>query len=357
MTIMTNERNELVPTRTVTGWRVCIDYWKLNKATRIDHFNLPFMDQMLERLAGNKFFYFLDGFSGYFQILIEPTDQEKTTFTCPFGTYTYKCMPFGLCNAPTTFQRCKIAIFQDMLETSLEVFMDDFLVFGDSFESHLLNLEQMLIRCIRANLVLNWEKYNFMVIEGIMIGHKVFGAGLEVDKSKIEVISKLPPPANVKVFDIEIKNKKGSENVVADHLSRLENPNMEELREDEIDDNFSNEILMKIENHNEEIPWFGDFTNYIVGNILRKVFDVWGIDFMGPFPKSHKFEYILVAIDYVSKWAEDEALPINDARVVIRFLKKLFSCFEIPKALISDRGNHFCNKQMEKVMKRYGVHH
>ncbi|GKD28421.1 hypothetical protein Tco_1239199, partial [Tanacetum coccineum] len=90
MTIVTNEKNELVPTRTVTGWRVCIDYRKLNEAIQKDHFSLPFMDQMLERLTGNKFFYFLDGFSRYFQILIEPTNQEKTTFTCPYGTYAYK---------------------------------------------------------------------------------------------------------------------------------------------------------------------------------------------------------------------------------------------------------------------------
>ncbi|GJW30539.1 reverse transcriptase domain-containing protein [Tanacetum coccineum] len=198
MTVVTNEDNELVPTRTVTGWRVCIDYRKLNEATRKDHFPLPFMDQMLERLAGNKFFCFLDGFSGYFQIPIEPADQEKTTFTCPYGTYAYKRMPFGLCNAPATFQRCMIAIFQDMLETSMEVFMDDFSVFGDSFDSCLTNLEQMLIRCKQAHLVLNWEKCHFMVTEGIVLGHKVSSKGLEVDKAKIDMIAKLPPPTNVK---------------------------------------------------------------------------------------------------------------------------------------------------------------
>ncbi|GKB35598.1 reverse transcriptase domain-containing protein [Tanacetum coccineum] len=103
MTVVTNEKNELVPIRTVTSWRVCIDYNKLNEATQKDHFPLPFMDQMLERLARNKFFCFLDGFSGYFQIPIKPVDQEKTTFTCPYGTYAYKRMPFGLCNAPATF--------------------------------------------------------------------------------------------------------------------------------------------------------------------------------------------------------------------------------------------------------------
>ncbi|GJX23919.1 reverse transcriptase domain-containing protein [Tanacetum coccineum] len=146
MTVVKNEENELVPTRLVTGWRVCIDYRKLNEATCKDHFPLPFMDQMLERLAGNEFYCFLDGFSGYFQIPIEPKDQEKTTFTCPYGTFAYRRMPFGLCNAPGTFQRCMMAIFHDMIEKTMEVFMDDFSVFGDSFSSCLANLDKMLKR-------------------------------------------------------------------------------------------------------------------------------------------------------------------------------------------------------------------
>ncbi|GKA05401.1 putative nucleotidyltransferase, ribonuclease H [Tanacetum coccineum] len=325
MNVATNEKNELVLTRTVTGWHVCIDCRKLNEATRKDHFPLPFMDQMLERLAGNKFFCFLDGFYGYFQIPIELADQEKTTFTCPYRTYAYKCMPFGLCNAPATFQRCMVAIFQDMLETSMEVFMDDFSIFGVSFDSCLANLEQMLIRCKQAHIVLNWEKCHFMVTEGIVIGHKVSSVGLDINKAKINVIAKLPPPTNVKAafetlkekltnapimvspdwsqpfelmcdasdfvvgvvlgqhegkhfhpihfanktlnnaqqnytvtekellavvfafeFDIKINNKKGAENVTAYHLSRLENPNLEELRDEDIDDNFPDETLMNV---------------------------------------------------------------------------------------------------------------
>nr|GEX05638.1 reverse transcriptase domain-containing protein [Tanacetum cinerariifolium] len=103
-TVVENEENELILTRLVTGWRVCIDYRKLNEATRKDHFPLPFMDQMLERLAGNDYYCFLDGFSGYFQIPIDLKDQEKTTFTFPYGTFAYRRMPFGLCNAPNTFQ-------------------------------------------------------------------------------------------------------------------------------------------------------------------------------------------------------------------------------------------------------------
>ncbi|GJR21096.1 reverse transcriptase domain-containing protein [Tanacetum coccineum] len=288
------------------------------------------------KAAGNKFFCFLDGFSGYFQIPIEYADQEKTTFTY-------------------------------MLETSMEVFMDDFFVFGDSFDSYLANLEQMLIQCKQAHLVLNWEKCHFMVTEGIVLGHKVSSAGLEVDKAKIDVIAKLPPPTNVKAvrgflghagfyhrfikdfskfsrpmtkllekdavfdfnkecikafeplkekltnvpiivspdwsqpfelicdasdfavgavlgqreekhfhpihfanviprlirwilllqeFDIEIKNKKGAENVMKGHLSRLENPNLKELKDEDIDDNFPDETLMNVSSNDEdEIPW------------------------------------------------------------------------------------------------------
>ncbi|GKD79379.1 reverse transcriptase domain-containing protein, partial [Tanacetum coccineum] len=155
MTVVTNDENELVPTRLVTGWRVCIDYRKLNEATRKDYFPLSFMDQMLERLAGNKYYCFLDGFLGYFQIPIDPKDQDKTTFTCPYETFAYRRMPFGLCNAPGTIQRCMMAIFHDMIEKTMEVFMDDFSVFGNSFSTCLSNLERMLKQCEDTNLALN----------------------------------------------------------------------------------------------------------------------------------------------------------------------------------------------------------
>ncbi|MCH84109.1 hypothetical protein A2U01_0004940 [Trifolium medium] len=135
MTVVRNDKNELIPTRTVTGWRMCIDYQRLNSATRKDHFPLPFMDQMLERSAGQAYYYFLDGYSGYNQITVDPEDQEKTAFTFPFGIFSYRRMPFGLCNAHATFQRCMLAIFADMMEDTLEVFMDDFSVFGKSFDS------------------------------------------------------------------------------------------------------------------------------------------------------------------------------------------------------------------------------
>nr|GEV59425.1 reverse transcriptase domain-containing protein [Tanacetum cinerariifolium] len=168
-TVVENEENELIPTRLVTGWRVCIDYRKLNDATCKDDFPQPFMDQMLERLAGNEYYCFLYGFSCYFQILIDPQDQEKTTFTCPYGTFAYRRMPFGLCNAPGTFQRCMMAIFHDMIEKTMEVFMDDFS-----------------------------EKSHFMVKEGIVLGHKISKNGTAIDKANVDVIAKLPHPTSVK---------------------------------------------------------------------------------------------------------------------------------------------------------------
>nr|GFA60404.1 putative nucleotidyltransferase, ribonuclease H [Tanacetum cinerariifolium] len=170
-TVVENEENELIPTRLVTGWRMCIDYRKLNEATQKDHFPLPFMDQMLERLAENEYYCFLDGFSRYFQIPIDPRDLEKTTFTCPYGTFAYRRMPFGLCNAPGTFQRCMLAIFHDMVEKTMEVFMDDFS-----------------------------EKSHFMVKEGIVLGHKISKNGIEVDKAKIDVIAKLPVKDYIRAF-------------------------------------------------------------------------------------------------------------------------------------------------------------
>ncbi|GJS32624.1 reverse transcriptase domain-containing protein [Tanacetum coccineum] len=157
---------------------------------------------MLERLARNEYYCFLDGFSGYFQIPIDPLDQEKTTFTCPYGTFTYRRMDFGLCNAPGTFQRCMVAIFHDMIEKTMEVFMDDFSVFGDSFSSCLSHLDKMLQRCEDTNLVLNWEKCHFMVKEGIVLGHKISKLGIVGDKSKVDSLQNCRIPYRERVFTI-----------------------------------------------------------------------------------------------------------------------------------------------------------
>nr|GEW87329.1 DNA-directed DNA polymerase [Tanacetum cinerariifolium] len=309
-------------------------------------------------------------------------DQEKTTFTCPYGTFAYRRMSFGLCSAPGTFQRCMMAIFHDMIEKNMEVFMDDFLVFGDSFSSCLSHLDTMLQRCEDTNLVLNWEKCHFMVKEGIVLGHKIFKNGLEVDRAKVDVIFKFPYPTTVKgvrrflghagfywrfiqdfskisrltthlldketpfvfykdcidafetlkkklieapilvvpdwnlpfelmcdasdfaigavlgqlymdhsalkyllskqdaklrlirwvlllqEFDIIIRDKKGTENLAANYLSRLENPHKDVFENKDINKNFPLEILGKISSGST--PWFADFVNFHAGNFIVK---------------------------------------------------------------------------------------
>ena len=182
---MRTEKNILLLLRTVSEWRIYIYCINLNKATCKDHFPCPFLDHILDRLVGHDYYCFLDGYLGYNQIAIAPEDQDKTTFTCPYGTFAFRRMPFGLCNAPSTFQRCMMAIFSDMVERTLEVFMDDFSIVGASFNNCLENLRAVLVRCEETNLVLNWEKCNFMVREGIVLGHRISTRGIEVDKAKI----------------------------------------------------------------------------------------------------------------------------------------------------------------------------
>ncbi|RDX68463.1 Retrovirus-related Pol polyprotein from transposon 17.6, partial [Mucuna pruriens] len=198
MTITKNQQDELVPMRIQNSWRVCIDYRRLNQATRKDHFPLPFIDQVLEKLSGKSHYRFLDGFLGYMQIHIVPEDQHKTTFTYPFGTFAYTRMPVGLCNASSTFQRCMISIFSNLLQDCMEVFMDDFTVYADSFEACLSNLSKVLKRCLDTNLVLNFEKCHSMVTKGIVLGHLLSNKGIDVDKSKIDIITSLQNPTSVR---------------------------------------------------------------------------------------------------------------------------------------------------------------
>ncbi|CAN6465458.1 unnamed protein product [Victoria cruziana] len=302
--VVKNEHGKEILTRAQTGWRVCIGYKKSNAATQKDHFPLPFLDYVLEKLAGQSYYYFLDGYSGYNQIAVHPDDQEKTTFTCPFGTFAFRRMPFGLCNAPGTFQRCILSIFLDMIEDTMDVFMDDFLIYGSSFDNYLQKIERVLIRCEETNLVLSWEKSHFMVREGIVLRHVISERGIEVDKAKIETIAKLAPPSYVpevrsflghtgskvlvytdhavlkyllnkkdakprlirwilllQEFDLEIKDKKDSENVVADHLSRvLVGSDKDELP---IRDTFPDESLLGLMSLTK-LPWFADYCNYLV---------------------------------------------------------------------------------------------
>ncbi|RVW87063.1 Retrovirus-related Pol polyprotein from transposon 17.6 [Vitis vinifera] len=170
ITVVQNHKGEEVATRLTSGWRVCIDYRKLNVVTRKDHFPLPFIDQVLERVSGHPFYCFLDGYS--------------------------RRMPFGLCNAPTAFQRCILSIFSDMVERIMEVFMDDITIYGSTFEKCLVNLEAVLNRCIEKDLVLNWEKCHFMVQQGIVLGHIISKKGMKLIKQRrfIKDFSKLSKP-------------------------------------------------------------------------------------------------------------------------------------------------------------------
>ncbi|XP_050889277.1 uncharacterized protein LOC127094492 [Lathyrus oleraceus] len=444
-TVIKNEKNELIPTRTVTGWRVCIDYRRLNLATRKDHFPLPFIDQMLERLAGHDYYCFLDGYSGYNQIAVAPEDQEKTAFTCPFGIFAYRRMPFGLCNAPATFQRCMQSIFADMLEKHMEVFMDDFSVFEcvvafETLKQKLVSApivvapdwslpfeimcdasdiavgavlgqrrEKLLHVIYYASHVLNPAQMNYATTEKELLAvvyafdkfrqytdHAALKYLFAKQDSKPRLLRWI---LLLQEFDVEIRDKKGCENTVADHLSRI-SPIEETEDKRPIKDEFVDEQILAFNG----VPWFADYANYLVGGIIPDDFDankkkkfvhdcrfyLWddpflykrGVDglirrcvpeeeqrdvlkachdsdYGGHFSGDRTAaKYILVAVDYVSKWVEAVALPTNDARVVIRFLKEtIFARFGVPRALISDEGTHFLNHLMEKLLLKYNVKH
>nr|GEW27641.1 DNA-directed DNA polymerase [Tanacetum cinerariifolium] len=385
-TVVKNEENELNPTRLVTSWRVCIDYRKLNDATRKDHFPLPFMDQMLERLAGNEYYCFLDGFLGYFQILIDPQDQEKTTFTCLYGMFAYRRMPFGLCNAPDTFQRCMMAIFHDMIKKTMEVFMDDFSVFGNSFRTCLSYLDKMLKQCEDTNHCLSWEKSHFMVKEGIVLGHKISKNGIEVDKAKVDVIAKLPHPTTVKecIEAFQTLKRKlteapirvapdwdlpfelmcdASDFAIGAVLGQRKTKHFQPIHYASITMTDAQAHYTTMEKELLAVVYaFEKFRPYLVmtKSIVytdHSIFNVWDIYFMGPFPSLRGNKYILVAAYYLSKWVKAKVLPTNDARVVCKILKSLFARFGTPRAIISDRDTYFRNDQFTKVMLKYDVTH
>nr|GEZ32084.1 DNA-directed DNA polymerase [Tanacetum cinerariifolium] len=349
MTVIKNDENELVPTRLVTGWRVCIDYRKLNEATRKNHFPLPFMDQMLERLVGNEYYCFLDGFLGYFQIPIELKDQEKTTFTCPYGTFAYKCMPFGLCNAPGTIQRC-IVLGHKILKKVIEVdkakikvilklphpttvkgirsflghagfyrrFIKDFLKISRPM-THLLEKNSPFIflnECIQAFRTLkdkltealiliapNWDQPFELMCEA-----SDYAVGAE--------------------FDFKVIDTRGAENYAADHLSRLEIPYENTFDPKEINEIFPLESLNKVAHKDLSTSWFADLANYHAGNFIIK-------------EKKLLTSSMLVIVD-----------PLGDTTEPTTQRRKFLT-----QAIISDRGTHFCNDQFSRVIAKYGVTH
>ncbi|RVW76368.1 Retrovirus-related Pol polyprotein from transposon 297 [Vitis vinifera] len=320
ITVVQNEKGEEITTRLTSGWRVCIDYRKLNAVTRKDHFPLPFIDQVLERVSGHPFYCFLDGYSGYFQIEIDVEDQEKPLYMSIWNICLQK-NAFCLCNAPATFQRCMLSIFSDMVKRIMEVFMDDITVYGGTYEECLINLEAVLHRCIEKDLGAQLGKMSFY---GVVLGQREDGKPYviyyasktlneaqrnytTIEKELLAVMDSL-----LQEFDLQIKDKKGVENVVAATFKSCDRC----------------QRLGKLTKRNQ-MPM-----NPI---LIVELFDVWGIDFMGPFPMSFGNSYILVGVDYVSKWVEAIPCRQNDHRVVLKFLKEnIFSRFGVPKAIISD---------------------
>nr|GEU86937.1 reverse transcriptase domain-containing protein [Tanacetum cinerariifolium] len=533
-TVVENEDNELIPTRLVQGWRVCIDYRKLNEATRKDHFPLPFMDQMLERLAGNQYYFFLDGFSGTFQRcvmaifhdMIEKTMEEKSHFMVKESIVLgHKISKQGIevdkekvdvitkLPHPTTvkgirsflghagFYRRFIKDFSKIARPMTRLLEKDTpFIFSlecvDAFQTLKRKLPQAPIL-----IALNWDmpfelmcdasdfaigavlgqcqdkhfrpihyanktmteaESNYTTTEkemlAVVYAFEKFWSYLILNKSIVytdhSTLKYLfaKKDSNERLlrwvlllqeFTFKVFDTKGAENLAAYHLSRLENPHQNVLVPKEINESFPLETLNLASTHgNQSTSWFADFVNYHAGNFIVKgmssqqkskffkdevvdilkachygrtgghhgpnytarkvfdsgfywptiyrdaqnlvkncdvcqrqgkisqrdempqnsiqvceIFDVWGIAFMGPFPSSRENKYILVVVDYQSKWVEAKALPTNDARVVCKFLKNLFARFSAPKAIISDRGTHFCNDQFTKVMQKYGVTH
>ncbi|XP_071923302.1 uncharacterized protein [Coffea arabica] len=258
-----------------------------------------------------------DGFSGYFQIAIAPEDQEKTTFTCPFGTFAYRRMPFGLCNAPATFQRCMVSIFSEYVEKIIEVFMDDFSVYGESFENCLDNLKLILVRFI---IFSDHAALRYLLTKKEAKPRLACGGHFGPKRTARKVLeSGFYWPTLFKDAYSFCKS--------CDKCQRVGNIS----RRDQM----------------TQTPM-----------IFVEIFDVWGIDFMGPFPSSFGFLYILLAVDYVSKWVEAKATRTNDSKVVAEFVKSnIFVRFGMPRAIVSDRGTHFCNKTIAAIFRRYGVLH
>ncbi|GKA47480.1 reverse transcriptase domain-containing protein [Tanacetum coccineum] len=310
---------------------------------------------MLERLAGNEYYCFLDGFSGYFQIPIDPLDQEKTTFTCPYGTFFLSSHAFGLCNAQACYKGVWLQSFR-LIEKTMKFFMDDsqFSVILSPPVSH---FRQLLQRCEDTNLVLIGKMPLMVKEENSNLVAPIGDLPFEImcDASDFAVGAVLGH--RQEAFDILKACHSGptgghyGANYTAKKIfdSGFYWPTIQMPRLFTPD--YSRDICSTSRIN------FATVMRFLKTSSVCEHFKIWGIDFMGPSPFSRGNKYILVAVDYLSKWVEAKALPTNDARVVCKFLKSLFARFGAPRAIISDRGTHFCNGQFVMVMLKYGVTH
>ncbi|XP_069143395.1 uncharacterized protein [Solanum lycopersicum] len=375
MIVVPNEKNDLIPMRSVAGCRVCMDYRSLKAWTKKDHFPMPFMDLMLDRLTGKGWYCFLHCYSGYNQISIAPQDQEKTTSTCPYGTFAFKRMPFGLYNAPTTFQRCMMSIFSYMMENTIEAF-------GELKE-----------KFVSAPIIISpdWSKpFEVMcdasgVALGVVLGQRrdkilnpIYYANFEalipwfVYFANYLASDTVPSDLSFnqrEKFLHDVKNFFWDDpylfRICAHGLIRCCVPELEMLsvleacHSSPVGGHHSgvrtaHKIWQRrnywptIHQDAYEFAKACDRSQRDGGNsrlqelpltpiLVIELFDMWGIDFVGPFVSSHGMKYILVAVDYVSIWVEAKSL-VN----ITAFLKNnIFSRFGTPRAIISDGGSHF----------------
>nr|GEZ87302.1 reverse transcriptase domain-containing protein [Tanacetum cinerariifolium] len=383
MTVVANENNELIPMRLVTGWRVCIDYKKLNDATRKYHFPLPFMDQMLERLARNEFYCFLDGFSGEGVVLGHKISRSGIEVNRAkvdvIAKLPYRTTVKGVRSFLGHAEEAPILVVPDWnLPFELICDASDYaigVVLGQRKSKHFQPIHHASKTMTEAQIhytttdkeilvvVYAFEKFRpYLVLSKSIVytDHSALKYLLNQQDAKPRLLRWV---LLLQEFDIIILDKKGSKNLAADHLSRLENPYHDVLENKDINENFPLETLGSLTSHST--PWFADIANFheafenlkachegpsgghhganltakkgkisqryeMPQNSIQvcKIFDIWGIDFMGPFPSSKGNKYILVAVDYLYKWVEVKALPTNDARIIVKFLKSLISRFE-----------------------------
>ena len=177
--------------------RFCVDYRKLNMITKKDSYPLPRIDEMLDSLAGAQYFSTLDLMSGYWQVMMHPNDREKTAFITRYGTYEFTVMPFGLCNAPATFQRLMNQVYKDITYKYVVVYLDDTNVFSKTFEDHIRHLREVFTRIRKAGLKLNLEKCTFWMKRLPFLGHIVEAKGISPDPDKIIAVQGIQPPENV----------------------------------------------------------------------------------------------------------------------------------------------------------------